>query len=158
MGFLSQEYWSGLPLSSPVDHVLLCPDYQGHVLQPLLVTGQTCPAPWLSKFWSFFSPWACKPSLTTGCQSVCHVRAGQRTCWIFWEGGTGKTGAEVGGWSWTEGSLASLLLLAVLGTFCYPHGPPLANSWPPSFLFSSSSELLSRSGKPSCPRVVRSAS
>ena len=51
MGFLSQEYWSGLPLSSPVDHVLSCPDYQGHVLQPLFVTGQTCPAPWLSKWW-----------------------------------------------------------------------------------------------------------
>ena len=90
MGFLSQEHLSGLPLSSPVGHVLSCPDYQGHVLQPLFVTGQTCPAPWLSKCWSFFSPWACKPSLTTGCQSVCHIGAGQRTCGFSGKGVQGR--------------------------------------------------------------------
>ena len=72
IAFSGQEYWSGLPFSSPVDHVLLGTDVQGHALWPLHIAGgyawcPGCPTAGLR--------WACKPSLAVGCQSACGTKS-----------------------------------------------------------------------------------
>ena len=60
--------------------------------------------------------------------SKCHPGPEERPCWSPQEGGLGKTGAKVGGPPGVEGSLASLLLLAILGLISHPHGPPFLSS------------------------------
>ena len=98
MGLSRQEYWSGLPLISAVDHILSGPNYQGHALQLLSVVGWDF---WWSGCLTAGPHWAFKPSMAVGCQPTCSQGLRQRPCWSSREGCPGKAGADVG---WRPGA------------------------------------------------------
>ena len=72
MGFSWQEYWSGLPSPSLVNHNLSSPNCQRYFLQPLHVDGWHARHPGCP---TAGPRWVCKPSPAAGCWSICNLWA-----------------------------------------------------------------------------------